>query len=245
MDWSVNFWHPFSPSTFLPQEGQVMTIQLAEPSQQPPQQQPRTSTTTTHLTQSLQESANTIASTAQTALNASGVLTDAQASSYWTYHLARIGFFTVQGIASLLAYDAANLARGRGAEASSTRVEDPVATNSRTGTLLQSRASFSYVGEALATFYQDFKNIQAGKYNLPWDMVTTGHRQFNPLFILGKGRLMLREAVSTLSRRFTPGSETHVWIDSALYPDYYLNTFHYQVCEGWGGGGVVLFEIAM
>lgn len=95
--------------------------------------------------------------------------------------------------------------------------------------MLQNRTTLMLVGEALAMFYQDFRNIQAGKYNLPWDMVTTGHRQFNPLYILNKGRLMLNEAVSTLSKRLTPGSSTDVWMDSALYPPYYLNTFHFQV----------------
>lgn len=194
----------------------------------------------------MQESATKLADTAQTALNASGVLSDSQASSYWTYHLARIGFFTVQGLASLLAYDAANLRRGqaptsqgsgwlgRGVQDSTT----PVQSESRVANLLQNRTSLQLIGEALAMFYQDFKNIQAGKYNLPWDMVTSGHRQFNPLYIAAKGRLMLSEAVSTLTRRYASGSSTNVWMDSSLYPSYYLNTFHYQVCVvGWGGGG--------
>lgn len=178
----------------------------------------------------MQSSATKIAETAQTALNASGVLNDAQASSYWTYHLARLGFFTVQGLASLLAYDAAAARRGAPSSAQAG-MSDPVANESRVATMLQSRTSLTLVGEALAMFYQDFRNIQSGKYNLPWDMVTSGHRQFNPLYILNKGRLMLNEAVSTLTKRLTPGSSTDVWMDSSLYPSYYLNTFHYQVCH--------------
>ena len=36
------------------------------------------------------------------------------------------------------------------------------------------------------------------------------------------------EASATLSRR-AAGSAEDVWLKSNMYPDYYLNTFHYQV----------------
>ncbi len=38
----------------------------------------------------------------------------------------------------------------------------------------------------------------------------------------------LQEAADTLGRRDRQ-ADTSVWIDSKLYPDYYGNTFHYQV----------------
>lgn len=38
----------------------------------------------------------------------------------------------------------------------------------------------------------------------------------------------LREATSTLERR-SRGTPEDVWLKSPLYPQYYLNTFHYQV----------------
>lgn len=42
----------------------------------------------------------------------------------------------------------------------------------------------------------------AGKYALPWDMTTPGHRQFNPLFVLQRSATFLREATQTLRRRW-------------------------------------------
>jgi hypothetical protein len=42
----------------------------------------------------------------------------------------------------------------------------------------------------------------AGKYALPWDMTTSGHRQFNPLFMLQRGISFVSEATDTLRRRW-------------------------------------------
>lgn len=75
---------------------------------------------------------------------------------------------------------------------------------------------------------QDYVNIQEGKYKLPWDMTTRGHRQFSPSYILGKASRFLTEAFQTLERR-DAGKPDPVWLGSGMYPDYYLNTFHYQV----------------
>ena len=36
------------------------------------------------------------------------------------------------------------------------------------------------------------------------------------------------EATATLGRR-SQGKPEDVWLKSPMYPDYYLNTFHYQV----------------
>ena len=71
-------------------------------------------------------------------------------------------------------------------------------------------------------------NIQEGKYKLPWDMTTRGHRQFSPTYILGKASRFVTEAFQTLERR-DAGKPDPVWLGSGMYPDYYLNTFHYQV----------------
>lgn len=75
---------------------------------------------------------------------------------------------------------------------------------------------------------QDYRNIQEGRYNLPWDMTTPRHRQFNPLYIARKFVDFVQEASATLQRRST-GNPEDVWLRSDMYPDYYLNTFHYQV----------------
>lgn len=41
----------------------------------------------------------------------------------------------------------------------------------------------------------------------------------------------IAEADNTLKRRRDARPET-LWMESALYPDYYMNTFHYQ-SDGW------------
>lgn len=38
----------------------------------------------------------------------------------------------------------------------------------------------------------------------------------------------MAEATATLGRR-SQGKPEDVWLKSPMYPDYYLNTFHYQV----------------
>lgn len=62
---------------------------------------------------------------------------------------------------------------------------------------------------------------------MPWDM-TPGHRQFSPSYVLGKASSFITEAFQTLDRR-DAGKPDPVWMQSGMYPDYYLNTFHYQV----------------
>ena len=65
---------------------------------------------------------------------------------------------------------------------------------------------------------------------MPYDM-TSGlrHRQFNPLFVLRKGALFMQEAAHTISRRtLGDAAATDVWLQSKLYPDYFMNTFHFR-----------------
>lgn len=44
--------------------------------------------------------------------------------------------------------------------------------------------------------------------------------------------MFVREAVSTLNKRVNNSDEVRTWLDSGMYPDYYLNSFHYQT-DGW------------
>jgi ubiquinone/menaquinone biosynthesis C-methylase UbiE len=87
------------------------------------------------------------------------------------------------------------------------------------------------LSEALLMFYQDYENVRRGIYKLPWDMTTSGHRQTNPLNVLDKFTRFMREASSTLGRR-DAGVPDKVWLESGLYPSYYLNSWHYQT-DGW------------
>ena len=75
---------------------------------------------------------------------------------------------------------------------------------------------------------QDYKNIEAGLYKLPWDMTTLRNRQYDPLHVLSTAATFASEASNTLKRRFG-GTPEKVWLQSSMYPEYYLNTFHYQV----------------
>lgn len=47
---------------------------------------------------------------------------------------------------------------------------------------------------------QDYQNIANGVYKLPWDMTTSGHHQWNPLWVVQSGFRYIQEAVFTLDR---------------------------------------------
>jgi ubiquinone/menaquinone biosynthesis C-methylase UbiE len=131
-----------------------------------------------------------------------------------------MGFFTLQGVTGLLSARTSSAASGE-AEGGTGRRLEKLVRGGATGP----------IAEALATYAQDFENIKAGLYKMPWDMTTPGHRQYNPLFVLRKAVAFVREAADTLGRRDRQ-ADTSVWLDSRLYPDYYRNTFHYQT-DGW------------
>lgn len=75
---------------------------------------------------------------------------------------------------------------------------------------------------------QDYKNIEDGLYKLPWDMTTPRNRQYDPLHMLSTVVSFATEASDAL-RRSMAGTPEKVWLQSSMYPQYYLNTFHYQV----------------
>jgi len=139
---------------------------------------------------------------------------------YWSYHVFRTGFFSVQGFAGVLA---AQLTNG------SSLFEQTPAVNGNNGQLLGTAGRL--VLEAVASYQQDYRNIQNGSYKEPWDM-QPGHRQFNPLFVLNKAQRFISESVHVLDAKDTNAS-TDVWNqDSKLYPKYFRHTFHYQK-DGW------------
>lgn len=59
-------------------------------------------------------------------------------------------------------------------------------------------------------------------------MTTLRNKQYDPGYALRTALSFASEASSTLHRRMR-GSPDRVWLQSSMYPDYYLNTFHYQV----------------
>ena len=90
--------------------------------------------------------------------------------------------------------------------------------------------------EAVATYEQDFGEVQKGTFPLPWDMVDgVRNRQTSPLFLADQARRYVSEAISILTKRNRrdPGDFGVPYGDNAdLYPDYYLNNFHFQT-DGW------------
>lgn len=86
----------------------------------------------------------------------------------------------------------------------------------------------AYTSYDLIFTVQDYKNIEAGIYKLPWDMTTLRNKQYDPLYILRTAVSFAQEASNTMHRRFREKPE-QVWMQSSMYPDYYLKTFHFQV----------------
>ncbi|QDZ17740.1 S-adenosyl-L-methionine-dependent methyltransferase [Chloropicon primus] len=141
-------------------------------------------------------------------------LNEEGAFTYWAYHLLRSGFFVAQGTAGILA-------------SNRTSSEE---TNSKLLANITTNSGLRLYVEALQMFRQDFANIKSGYYALPYDMQLS-HRQWNPLFVMQRAFRFLREAPRTLKRR-SDGVAEDVWLKSPLYPEYYLNTWHYQT-DGW------------
>jgi len=170
---------------------------------------------------------------------AAEALTDATSAAYWAYHLGRTAFFVGEGIAGLAAHHAyetfvARDAKPAGEGASSTPLQK---IGANAGSELSNR-----LAEGFGMYQQDLAAVRAGEYALPWDMTTLSHRQYNPLYILRNTALFVSEAVATLSRRVRASTDTKPWLTApaggpqgttaSMYPDYYLNAFHYQ-SDGW------------
>lgn len=152
------------------------------------------------------------------AVSTSAVFESTQAAQYWAYHVTRSGYFATQAILGITA--------ARAAAGNNINSDGPLSK-------LESISQLGWSGplaEAFLSYYQDYENIKEGKYVLPWDMDIT-HRQFNPLYILSKGRKFVNEAVETLQRR-ERGQADDVWLQSPFLPNYFQSGFHYQT-DGW------------
>jgi hypothetical protein len=176
----------------------------------------------------------------------SSIASKAQSSgdfSYFGYHAFRSAFFAAQGAAGLVA-SALSKPSSPGGWLDLTKRREPTQAQLNQGVIggsadetpLDAFSRYAKAGEklyceAMAMFERDHANIEMGLYPRPWDMEEPNHRQFDPRFILNRGRRFVREAVGTLGRR-DKGSPDNLWFDSSLYPKYYMNTWHYQ-SDGW------------
>lgn len=162
---------------------------------------------------------NAFVDTLSKALTTSDVLRSTEAVQYWAYHSLRSGFFSAQAIMGLAA---ARVAANR--DASSTAVMTRMEEIARSGWQ-------GPLAEAFMAYYQDYECIKQGAYALPYDMTSTSHRQFNPLYVIRKANAFFTEASDTLKRR-EQGKAEEVWLKSFNLPAYFQNTFHYQ-SDGW------------
>lgn len=98
------------------------------------------------------------------------------------------------------------------------------------------------VYELLKCYEQELEFVKMGTLKYPWDFVTQenrvqlDHRQANPIFFLPQSLTLLQEARDILRRRKElKGRPSEIWLDreaTEMYPNYYLNDFHYQT-DGW------------
>lgn len=188
---SVEFWRNFYPTSGV------------NPAQS-------TSSQISSLLQDVQRGANSV-----------GAFESAQSTAYWVYHVGRMAFFALQGVAGLASARSSAAASGQEEGSTGTRLEK-LAASGVSGPVM----------EALATYAADYEHIKAGRYNLPWDMTSALHRQFNPLYVLPRVGWFVQEAADTLDRR-DKQSSTDLWLSSNLgYPPYSLKTYHFQT-DGW------------
>ncbi|GLC41359.1 hypothetical protein PLESTM_001187400 [Pleodorina starrii] len=178
-------------------------------------------------------------------------LAEPRRAAHWWYHLGRQVFFLTQSFGGFAAHHVSEMAGaasrgggggggGGGARAGAARRPTPLER------LLEDAepevASRLIDGQAMVE--QDYDDIRAGYYPMPWDMVTPGHRQYNPLFALRGSLGFLREWTAITQRRIS-GQPEPLWISgSAIYPQYYTKTYHYQT-DGWmSERSAALYEFA-
>lgn len=120
-------------------------------------------------------------------LSSAAAAGDVQALAYWSYHLARTAFFLGLSATGAVTHHAAHQLQGAlsalglapGGGGAGERRPTPfenLSANARAEVLSRLR-------EALAVYRQDLAAVQGGHFQLPWDMTTPGHKQYNPLFV--------------------------------------------------------------
>ena len=181
--------------------------------------------------------------------------------AYWGSHLLRSGYFTANAFLGSAASDLheryiatrGSTSRGGSTEhdsSSAAAAVSPILAANQSGTmvsrLVQSDIPSRLLLETLKTYEQDYTAIEKGILKYPWDALVQyhekgtnielqlRHRQFNPFFALSETRETIAESIAIFSRRNKGASQGVAWQapQSFLYPDYYMNDFHYQT-DGW------------
>mmetsp|Transcript_3265 Transcript_3265/g.5920 ORF Transcript_3265/g.5920 Transcript_3265/m.5920 type:complete len:603 (+) Transcript_3265:84-1892(+) len=148
---------------------------------------------------------------------------DAQAVEFWGKHAARLSYFMTNAVAGLAAYGIFG------------KYKDGLMDDFDDGLFGQLTKSLSgLILDAIKTYEQDWLNIKAGKYAMPWDMAA-GHRQTTLPYALRQSARFVEEAVGTMERRSRAAPEDRkIWMESGggMYPEYYQTNYHYQT-DGW------------
>lgn len=160
---------------------------------------------------------------------------DAQARAYWLYHAARIGYFTGNALAGVLSHQLHQTLMDRSGDSIGQQKADLLGIASST------------LVESIASIDQNYRWVEAGVLNYPWDATLLAdsnrfrwnlkHKQSNPLFALKESVGVIQASVAVLGRRARlQGKPAGVWLNDdatiSQYPAYYLNDFHYQE-DGW------------
>ena len=185
---------------------------------------------------------------------ARNVRANSMSSAYWSSQILRTSYFVATAVLGTIGSDLherfiANRSPDNSAGVSFLDLNG----GGMTSTLMDSDVPSRLVFEALKCYEQDYKYVESGLLNFPWDSVATAngeggvrfqldHKQSNPLFALTETGRVVRESIGIFSRRNKFGGKPsgQVWIEqpsnvkstSLSYPDYYLNDFHYQT-DGW------------
>ena len=177
--------------------------------------------------------ASTSENVAEIAAVASRIVTKDPA--YAAAHGLRVSYFTANAVLGTLAFELHERLRNSGASGDTASVTSIAGFGNVGGLGIDGTVASRLILEALMCFEQDLEAITAGEYKHPWDAATLSHRQYTPQFAMRQTSRFISEAVGTLGRRSRGDpADIGVWMSAAdgLYPDYYLNNYHYQT-DGW------------
>lgn len=181
---------------------------------------------------------------------------NAMRAAYWSSQVLRTSYFIATAALGSIGSDLHErfIANRAAAEAARNAGESFMDINGgdMTTNLLSSDVPSRLIFEALKCYEQDWKYVESGLLNFPWDGIATAsrdgnqvrlqldHKQANPLFALSEAGRVVRESIGIFSRRNKFGGQPsgQVWMDqpsstdTTRYPNYYMNDFHYQT-DGW------------
>jgi len=179
---------------------------------------------------------------------------DNQARAYWASHLLRTGYFTATAVLGTVFSDMNE--RFNSPRSSESNERNAMAKDLAVSPLLSNDAGMltrlansdiptRLLFEAIRVYYQDYRYVKDGLLKFPWDALVRqdgiqwNHRQANPIFALQETARTIVESVAIFSRRNQQKSKGVQFSQpkfGGLYPDYYLNDFHYQT-DGWMTSG--------